>query len=257
MRFGCCITPEYIKWAERLAYDYVELPAAALKLGLSELEALPYLREITSAHVRPEVFNLLVPPELPMVGRDVDQKRLRKYFHELFKRMGQVGGLRAILGSGRARAIPGDMTKERGIQQLALAVTITAEEADKAGIVVAIEPLNRQESNVLNSLSESFNFLRDHNLTALGLAVDLYHLETEGEPLAAVKTVGHLLLHSHVASYDRSAPRLGTCQVGEFMEVLRECGYDQRMSAECLWANFSQEAAETIAFMRDQWSHKA
>src|SRR3954471_11792859 len=100
MRFGCCVAPDQIDLIARAGYDFCELPAAAVQPFEDDAAALPALRAIAAAPLRPEAFNVLIPAKLPLVGPHVDRVALRAYLRRAFGRMVQLGGAAVVLGSG-------------------------------------------------------------------------------------------------------------------------------------------------------------
>lgn len=253
MKFGCCVAPEHITTLAEAGYDFCELPARAVQPFDDDATALSALRELAKAPLRPEAFNLLIPRELPLVGPQADIDATQTYLKCAFTRMAQLGGVVAVLGSGGARRLPDDMPREQALNQLAEALKIAQEEAQQVGITLAIEHLNQQECNVLTSVAECYGFLQKHDLSGLRLIVDLHHLEVESESLTVVSKVAPLLAHVHVAGDGRQAPQIPGYNYVGFMTVLRNIGYDQRISVECRWDDLAAQAGETLAFMRSKW----
>ena len=255
MRFGCCVTPEQIEIVARAGFDFCELPARAVMPMDEESAALPALRVLETAPLRAEAFNVLVPRELRLVGPDVDQEALRAYLQRAFRRMKQVGGEVVVLGSGGARQIPDGMPREAALDQLADTLAIAADEAQRAGIELALEHLNRSESNVFNSVAECQVFVEERGLSGLRVLADLHHLELEHEPFDAVVAAAPLLAHVHVADGGRRAPGNGGYNYSGFMGTLHQIGYDRRISAECSWNDLQREAAGALEFMRRAWEN--
>jgi len=254
MRFGCCVKDRaQIDILAAAGYDFCELPAAAVQPFEDDAAALPALRELADAPLRPEAFNVLVPPALRMVGPEADFAALRSYLRRTFARMVQLGGEVVVLGSGGARRIPDDMPREQALDQLATALAIAAEEAGQAGIELALEHLNRGESNVFTRLDECQAFIQERGLTGLRLLADLHHLELEDEPLTNVIAAAPLLAHVHVADGGRRAPGTGGYDYDGFMNALHAASYDRRISAECKWEDLASQAADALAFMRQRW----
>lgn len=257
MRFGCCVPPEKIDIVARAGFDFCELPASAVQPLADEAAALPALRAIAAAPLRPEAFNVLVPASLPMVGPQADLAALRSYLRRAFGRMVQLGGAVVVLGSGAARRLPADMPRAQALDQLAEALALAADEAERAGITLALEHLNRGETNVGTSLAECQALLERRELAGLRLLADLYHLEVEREPLAHVAAAAPLLAHVHVAGGGRRAPDVPGYDYAGFMAVLQAAAYDARISAECGWEDLEAQAAGALAFMRQSWQPRA
>jgi D-psicose/D-tagatose/L-ribulose 3-epimerase len=255
LRYGVCVAPEQIDIVARAGFDFCELPARAVLPLEDDATALPALRAISQAPIRPEAFNVLVPPELRMVGPERDLERLQVYLRRAFGRMASLGAAAVVLGSGGARRVPDDMPREAAMDQLAESLALAADEAGRAGVALALEHLNRGECNVFTSLAECHDFIRERGLDGLKLLADLHHLELEHEPFEEVVAAAPLLVHVHVADGGRRHPGTGGYDYAGFMRALREAEYDARISAECGWDNLEAQAAGALHYMREQWEH--
>jgi sugar phosphate isomerase/epimerase len=253
MRFGCCVDVDQVPILAQAGYDFCELPARAVRPSDDEPAALPALRAAAALPLRPESFNSLIPPTLPLVGPHVDRAALRLYLRRAFTRIAQIGGQVAVLGSGGARRIPAGMPRDQALDQLADALALAADEAGSAGIALALEHLNQGECNVFTSIAECQAFIEERGLAGLQLLADLHHVEAQQEPLAHVLDAAPLLAHVHVADGGRRAPGVGGYDYAGFMAVLRQANYDRRIAAECSWEDLSAQAAGALAFMREQW----
>jgi sugar phosphate isomerase/epimerase len=254
MRFGVCVPPDKIDILARAGYDFCELPASAVRPFDDDAAALPAMRAIADAPLRPESFNVLIPASLPLVGPQADRAALRAYLRRAFARMAQLGGAVVVLGSGAARRIPEGIDRAAALDQLADGLSLAADEAGAAGIELALEHLNKGECNVFNSVAECQQFIEGRGIAGLRLLADLHHLELEHEPFANVVAAAPLLAHVHVADGGRAAPGGGGYDYGGFMAALHQTGYDRRISAECGWVDLEAQAADALRFMRDQWS---
>lgn len=257
MRFGCCVRAEDIPVIAQAGFDYCELPAASVLPFEDDQAALPALRAIDGAQLPAEAFNILVPPQLPLVGPSVDHDALRTYLRRTFGRMVQMGGVVVVLGSGGARRIPDGMPRDVALDQLAESLRLAADEATQAGIELALEHLNRGECNVFNRIDECQAFIEERGLSGLRLLADLHHLELEHESTDSVLAAAPLLAHAHVADGGRRAPGNGGYDYAGFMQALNATGYDRRISAECSWQDLAAEAPGALAYMRTAWEERA
>lgn len=253
MRFGVCCSPEQITTVAAAGFDFCELPARAVSPFEDDVAAAPALHAIAAAPIRPESFNVLVPADIPLCGPRADHATLRSYLQRAFGRMASLGATIAVLGSGAARRIPDDWPRGTALDQLADALSLAGDEAARAGIALALEHLNRQECNVFNTVGECAAFVRERGLSDVRLLADLYHVEVEHEPLAAVADAMPLVVHVHVAGGGRRSPDTPGYDYAGFMQVLRAAGYDARISAECGWENLAEQTPVALQFMREQW----
>ena len=77
-------------------------------------------------------------------------------------------------------------------------------------IKIAIEPINRYESNFLNTAQEGIDLVREINLSNVGLNLDTYHMNIEEKnSKKAVLDSGKYLFHLHAPENDRGTPGTG------------------------------------------------
>jgi D-psicose/D-tagatose/L-ribulose 3-epimerase len=256
MRYGCVITPQQISAAIAAGFDYVELPARALEPeGRHALALRSISRTLARSRlpVKVEVFSGLLPEDLPIVGPAVDRERLQRYLHSAFTAMWALGGVLVVLGVGPSRRVPDGFPPERAAAQFAEALSYIAEEADRNGLDLALDPLNRAETNLLVTLDDCRRFLADQGLAEVRLLADSYHLLAEDEPLAVVEACGPLIGHAHIADSERLPPGRGEFDFAPFFAALRAIGYDARVSLKCLWHDFEKEAGPALAVVKRQW----
>src|SRR5207247_11193711 len=102
-----------------------------------------------------------------------------------------------VFGSGGARRVPDGFAREEAFKQLVDFGRRAAREARSHGITIAIEPLRKQETNIINTAAEGLelvNAVADPNFQ---LMIDFYHLASEREDPAIVFRVKDHLRHLH------------------------------------------------------------
>jgi D-psicose/D-tagatose/L-ribulose 3-epimerase len=256
MRYGCVIAPQHIGAAIAAGFDYVELPARALE---PEGQHGPAIRAIGLAlarsqrSIKVEVFSSLLPEDLVVVGPEVDHERLQRYLGRVFTAMWALGGIQVVIGSGAARRVPEGFAHEQAELQFAEALAFIAAQADRNGLDLVLNPLNRAETNLLTTLDDCCRFCSDHNNEQIGLLADSYHLLAEEEPLSIVGECDRLIAHVHVTDSDYLPPGLGSFDFAPFFGSLRAIGYDTRMSLKCIWGDFERQAGPALAFVKQQW----
>ncbi|WP_447913246.1 sugar phosphate isomerase/epimerase family protein [Microbacterium phyllosphaerae] len=128
-----------------------------------------------------------------------------------------------------------------------------AEEAASRGIALAIEPLNRYETSVLNTVEQSLDALEPLLGAGVGLALDTYHLNIEEKrPADAVRAAGSSIAHVQVCGSDRGAVGDDHTDWPEMLRALDDAGYRGPLGLE----SFTGENA-TIAVAASVWRHLA
>ncbi|MGQ9780219.1 MAG: 5-keto-L-gluconate epimerase [Bacillota bacterium] len=109
------------------------------------------------------------------------------------------------------------------------------EEAEKRGVDLAIEPLNRYETELINTVEEALSILDELGSPRAGLLLDTFHMNIEEPSLAtAIRRAGKRIKHVHVADSNRWAPGFGHIDFGEVYRELAAVGYEGFLSAEIL-----------------------
>jgi D-psicose/D-tagatose/L-ribulose 3-epimerase len=108
-----------------------------------------------------------------------------------------------------------------------------AEHAEKCGVTLGLEYLNRFECYLLNTAVDGARFCRDVNHPRCKMMYDTFHshIEEKNTP-AAIRTLKDCLAHVHVSENDRSTPGAGNIRWAETFDTLREIGYDNLLVIE-------------------------
>jgi sugar phosphate isomerase/epimerase len=249
MKFGCCCPIEQAGLAHTAGFDFVECPLVSLQAEQDETVFAPIRERYAAAPLPTPAFNMFLPGDLKVVGPAVDQNRVQCYVQTALKRAHQLGAQVIVFGSGRARNVPDDFSRATANAQLVDFLTFTGPIAQQQGITIAIEPLNRRESNILNSVAEAVTLAQQVNHPAVRVLADFYHMDEEQEPLSEITRHQAWLAHIHVADTERRAPGTGHYPYATFVEQLRQAGYQGMISVECRWDDFAAEAGSSVQFL--------
>jgi D-psicose/D-tagatose/L-ribulose 3-epimerase len=125
--------------------------------------------------------------------------------------------------------------EERGatIAQLRENLQPVAEHAAGLGVHVAVEPLNRYETSLINTAEQAMELLDGLPPEGIGLCLDVYHMNIEEKQLrAALCTGSERLVHLQVSGNDRGAPGSDHIDWPELGTALRDIGYRGMISIE-------------------------
>jgi D-psicose/D-tagatose/L-ribulose 3-epimerase len=107
--------------------------------------------------------------------------------------------------------------------------------AQDAGMRCAIEPLNRFEAHLLNTMRQAADYVRRVGHAAFGATHDTFHAHIEErDPVASIVTLYATgkLFHVHVSENDRGVPGRGHARIRESITTLRRLGYDGWLTIE-------------------------
>ena len=107
--------------------------------------------------------------------------------------------------------------------------------ARQYNVPLLFEPLNRYETNLINSIDDGLALIQSLGNSNVKLLADLYHMNIEEADLAAaLKAGGKAVGHVHFADSNRRPMGLGHTDMTGISSALRDIGYDGYVSAECL-----------------------
>jgi D-psicose/D-tagatose/L-ribulose 3-epimerase len=121
------------------------------------------------------------------------------------------------------------VSQDKRSQQLAWAAENLARAADAAatrGVGLAIEPLNRFETDLINTVDQAVAFVRRIGQDNVGLLLDTFHMNIEERsiPDALRRAKGHLF-HFHACANDRGVPGRDHLPWTEIDAALAQIGY--------------------------------
>jgi sugar phosphate isomerase/epimerase len=179
------------------------------------------------------------------------------YCRTALTRCKALGGAVVVLGSAGARKVPDGFEHGEAINQFIAFCKELGPVAQDIDIIVAIEPLNRKEDNLILSVEQGAGIVDAVGHPNITLLADLYHMIEEGEPVANAGAAGTRLTHTHVADLCRVAP--GYAPEGEadflgFFQNLRRAGYDARCSFEGSFQDIATQSKPVIALLRQRWA---
>ena len=120
--------------------------------------------------------------------------------------------------------------------------------ARDAGLICALEPLNRFECYLLNTCEQTSAYLERLNEPGFGILYDTFHANIEEkDPLGAFHTAwakGHVN-HVHISENDRGTPGRGHAKIRETITALKGVGYDGWLTIEAFGKALPELAAAT------------
>ncbi|HKG08289.1 MAG TPA: sugar phosphate isomerase/epimerase family protein [Pedobacter sp.] len=168
---------------------------------------------------------------------------------------------------GKARMVPPEQRKKEW--DLAVSnLRLVCDMAEKRGIRLAIEPLNRFESDLVNTAKDVVRLVKDINHPAAGILLDGFHMGIEERNIEeAIRLAGDKLLHVQVSENYRGTPGTGLTPWDAFKAGLEAIDYKGIVAIEsftpeikelaeavCIWYPFADDqddfAAEGLEFLK-------
>jgi sugar phosphate isomerase/epimerase len=160
---------------------------------------------------------------------------------------GAIFNAPAIIGSMQGNVATG-VERASAFEWLAEGLSTLATHAEIEGVPLIYEPLNRYETNLINTLLEGADFIGSLETANIKLLADLFHMNIEEESLPeTIRRVGLSIGHVHFADSNRRPVGMGHTSIPEIAAALNQIGYTGYASAEAFpWPNPDEAAGQTI-----------
>jgi sugar phosphate isomerase/epimerase len=142
----------------------------------------------------------------------------------------------AVVIVGLIRGVPlGDAPSEQARALMVEALRECAEAAHECGVQLALEPLNRYETPLVNTLEEALSVVAEVGADKLGVLPDTFHMNIEERSIEeGIRRAADRIVHFHVADSNRWPPGGGHLDFPAILRLLRHVGYTGYVSGEFL-----------------------
>jgi sugar phosphate isomerase/epimerase len=256
MQFGIYTTVENAPAVKAAGWDFVEENVQTFLQGKLPDTEWHGVERVNASPLKVPAANRLVPPDLKIIGPERDTVALTKYITRVIERAGRTGTTTLVFGSGGARTIPAGVDRATGKQHVLEFLQMALPVAQKAGVTIVAEPLYTVECNIMNSVAECMEYVRELNHPNFWCLVDSFHLWWEKEPLENLKAAMPWIRHVHVSDLKDRMPPGETDENNDyrsFFRVIREGGYDGMVTVEANHIDIPTQGPRVLKFLKDAW----
>ena len=202
MRLGVCTAleaPGNVALAAAAGFQYVECSFQSLSRASDEAYAA-FADALKAAGIGNEAANCFIPGDLAIIGRDYRSEAMRAFIDKGMRRGAGLGLKTVAFGSSGARRLPDGVPFSEGLRQLAdFLGEVVSPIAAKYGVCVAVEPLRRDECNIIHTLEEGAALAVMAGKDNIGLLADLYHMLEAKDGDRDVRAMKGTLMHGHIS----------------------------------------------------------
>ena len=250
---GICGTG-HAEAAKAAGLDYLEANVTGFLMPENSDEEFAANKAL-AATITPPIYsaNGFFPGEIKIVGPEADIERAVKYSRTALRRASEIGIKILVLGSSGSRSIPEGFSREEARKQFIDFLKRIAPDAEKNGVIVAIEPLQTEETNFINTVPEGAQIARETGSEYIAVIADLFHMARMKESPEDIINSADKLVHCHIAEVEeRTAPGVKGDDFTPYLKALKSIKYDGRMSVECSWQDIDTQLPKAIQTMREQ-----
>ncbi|HTZ59026.1 MAG TPA: sugar phosphate isomerase/epimerase family protein [Acidobacteriaceae bacterium] len=251
VRVGYCGPLKDIDAVKAAGFDYMEVRVSEVA-ALSDTEFEQVAAKFRQVGLPVLSANLFIPADIKVTGPAIDKERQMEYVRRALDRVSRLGVTLVVFGSGGARRVPEGFSHDEAFQQLVDFGKRIAPVARAHNITIAIEPLRRQETNIVNNTTEALAWVNAVNDPNIQLMIDFYHFSVEKEDPSNILKVKDHLRHLHMANPNGRVMPLhwDEYNYAPFFAVLRQIHYDRLISLEASTKDLPVEGPQSIALLR-------
>lgn len=233
-RYGCAgMNLDHFLTAKAQGISYGELNFGGI-YEMTKEDAEKYRNFSVENNFPFEAANCMIPGRLKVVGDEVDYDKIDEYLEKAFDTAHYLGVEQVVFGSSGARNIPDGYDRDKAHEQLKIYLRDhVAPLCDKYDMYCAIEDLSYSESNVFNTLEESYRMIEACGSDRIKALVDFYHFGKNKDSVDWLRRCGELITHIHTASVlnNRHFPEPNDGEdYSVQVNLLREIGYNKRQA---------------------------
>jgi len=160
-------------------------------------------------------------------------------------------GAPAIIGSMQGRS-GDDVDQAAALRFVSEALEELGEHARQYGVPLIFEPINRYETNLVNTIEAGVRLLAPLSTKNVKLLPDLFHMNIEEvDSATAIRAAAGLIGHVHFVDSNRRPAGLGHIDYRPIARALASIGYNGFASAEALpFPDPESAARQTIQAFR-------
>jgi sugar phosphate isomerase/epimerase len=223
----------------------------------------PKLVDFDSLENLVQKYNLNVPAigtgqawgEEGLSFTDPDEAIRRAAIDRIKSHMPAAARFNSIIIIGLIRGIvkPG-VEQGQAMSWLIAALRECSAAALKYGLRLALEPINRYETTLINNTAQGMELIENVGADNFGLLLDTFHMNIE-EPVIedSIRVCSLRIFHFHVADSNRWYPGAGHLDFKSILSTLDATGYQGYISGEFLPKPDAETAArQSIAYLRQK-----
>ena len=241
-----------IEGAARHGYDLVEIPL----IDPRAIDADATARELQRHELRTRT-SLALPPDCDISSGDPEaQARGEALLNDALSVTRDLGAtfMGGVLYSALMKY---ERSADAGGRRASIEVIgRLAERANEKGITLGLEPVNRYESNLIDTGDQALEFIDETGAENIRIHLDSYHMNIEeGDVAGAIRRYGERIGYVHVNESHRGYLGTGSIDFTAFFRALAAIGYDGDVTFEAFSSGIGDpKLADSLAVWRQHWT---
>jgi sugar phosphate isomerase/epimerase len=169
------------------------------------------------------------------IGDFIEEKRLNgvEDLKGIIRALKEVGGTGVVVPAAwgmftfRLPPMVSPRSREGDMKAILASLKELEPVAQECGIYLYLEPLNRYQDHMLNTIQDAVNIIEEGKFSMVKITGDFYHMAIEEDDISeSLIKYQEYIGHIHIAENHRYQPGTGSIDFKRHMNTLREIGYD-------------------------------
>ena len=190
-------------------------------------------------------------PDFDLVRDEFSQQRRINNIRKALDSCNALG-IKAFISVPVRGGLPQGISVNDEIESYVRALEQLAPHAEAAGVTIVVEPLNRYETHLVNTVSDGIAIAERIGSPCIKVLADTFHMSIEEDDLGtSILAASQWIAHVHLADNQRAPPGPGMLDFPTVFSALHKIGYDGSMALECrLRGDPSTALHETNRYLR-------
>lgn len=247
-------SPQNVKFTKDAGFDYMECGFSLLSRADEDIFN-EYKTALELSNIKCEAANCFLPGDLPVIGHNYWSGEYTDFIENGMARGKKIGLEVIVFGSSTARNVPNGISFSDGFHQLGdFLGRVVSPIAEKYKMTVVIEPLRKNETNIINTVKEGTMLSVLSGKNNIACLADLYHMVDDDND--DIRQLKGSIRHAHFSNpypsngEKRGFPkRLDEYDYQGFIDALKFAGCE-RCSVEARCLDFATEVFEAGSLIK-------
>lgn len=169
------------------------------------------------------------------IGDFIEERRQNgvEDLKEIIRALKEVGGKGVVVPAAwgmftfRLPPMTSPRSHEGDVQAILASLKELDAVAEEHGIYLYLEPLNRYQDHMLNTLKDAMDIIEQGKLKMVKITADFYHMAIEEDDISeSLLQFQNAIGHIHIAENHRYQPGTGSIDWKRHIQTLKDMGYE-------------------------------
>lgn len=205
IKIGCCCSIKDSNIIKNMGYDFIELKA----------------NEIVEYEETFFAVNSFIPRSLSIYDEN-KLVYLLNYTREIIQKCKIANAKIITLGSGKSRMIKSKNISESEKKLWTNFLKYLDKIAANNSVKIGIEPLNKDESNFINTIEEAYYWIKILDLKHFGITIDSFHFYKEHISINEAYKYKDYIIHAHISDRYQANPQKIDNNLKEYLSFIKQ-----------------------------------